>query len=117
MAQFIGDREVKAESVFEDGNMVELEFADGYKTKMTYDLYFKIKSDEKGEGNVTDHVVAHFAKLFLATLAENKLDYYFAETVGRSMHTLAHNLRERLLSKTFNCSGGDAIPLEKVIPE
>ena len=43
------------------------------------------------------------------------LDFYFVGNVGQSMGVLVHNLREELFRETFDCSGGDAIPLNKLI--
>lgn len=115
--EHIGEREIKSFKVPEesDGSMVEVEFADGFKTKMSGTLFYHLKTEEKGQGSVTDQINHYFAKLFLAELASNELDYYFVDNVATAMRVLAHNLREEAIKKAFECSGGDAIPLQKLI--
>jgi len=114
--EFIGDREVVKFDACDGGEFVEVEFADGFKTKMSGTLFYHLKRDERGQGSVTDNVNHYFAKRFLAELALNGLEYYFVNNVATAMGVLAHNLREEAIKEAFQCSGGDAIPLTKLIP-
>lgn len=113
--EYIGEREIKGFSVDEGGNTVNVEFTDGGTTKMSGTLFFHLKTEEQGKGTVTDNVNHYFAKQFLAELAEHDLEYYFIENIGMAMRVLAHNLREEAIKKAFNCTGGDAISLQKLI--
>ncbi|KKQ99942.1 MAG: hypothetical protein UT24_C0020G0010 [Candidatus Woesebacteria bacterium GW2011_GWB1_39_12] len=81
--------------------------------KELYDLVIQETPMENAE--VTDAIVHTFAVKFVSELAKYKLDFYLGRTIGEKMGILCHNLRERLLAKTFNCSGGDNISLDKVI--
>jgi len=81
------------------------------------DLYDMVVREEKGRGNVTDAVNHVLATKFLAEMAEYGLEHYMAANIGTAMQTLAHNMREELIKKTFNCTGGDSIPLSKLMQD
>jgi len=117
MPTYIGNREIKSFTAVGDGSFVEVEYADGFKSKMSGTLFFHLQKDVAIDGNVTDHINHYFATKFLAELATHELDYYFVQNVATAMGVLAHNLREAAIKKAFNCSGGDAIPLQLLIPE
>lgn len=115
--EFIGDRGIKHFEAIEGGSQVIVEFVDGYKATLSGTLFFHLKTDEKGQGNVTDNVNHYFAKKFLSELSLNGLEYYMVDNVGTAMRVLAHNLREEAIKKAFRCSGGDSIRLNDLIPE
>lgn len=114
---FIGNKEIKMELDQENGVDVKIEFSDDTSVIINKELFNLIKSEEKNDGNVSDNINHYFAKKFVAELAFYGLDFYFANNVGIAMGTLAHNLRESLLSKTFNCTGGDSINLKLLLPK
>jgi len=113
---FIGEREIAFFTAEADGSIVNVVFKEGEPAKLSGTLFFHLKTDEKGSGSLTDNINHYFAKKFLAELAEEGMEYYFVENVGTAMRILAHNLREDAIRKAFECSGGDAIPLIKLIP-
>jgi len=116
MPEFIGDREIKSFEAKGDGSTVSVEFVDGFKTTLSGTLFFYIKSEEKGNGGITDQINHYFAKKFIAELAEEGLEYYFVDNIGMAMKVLAHNLREEAIKKAFDGHGGDSIPLLKLVP-
>lgn len=112
---YIGSLEIKKEKI--DGDFVTVTMKDKSSFVVHKELLEKIKTDEKGNGNVTDIINDYFSRKFLAELAYYDLDYMFAMNVGQGIATLAHNLREGLISRTFNCSGGDTIKLSKILED
>lgn len=118
---FIGERKIaKVVEVETDANtpydVVELSFKGGEApVKMAKHLYEAISHKNQGRGSVTDAVNHFFSSKFLLELAGAGLEYYMAENVAAAMRTLAHNSREVLFSKTFNCSGGDSMSLTAVM--
>ena len=117
MPEFIGEREIKSFEADRGGEFINIEFIDGYKTTMNGTVFFHVKADKETPGTVTDKVNHYFASKFIAELAEAELDYYFVSSIGTAMSVFAHNLREDAIRKAFQCSGGDAIPLQKLMPE
>jgi len=111
---YIGEEEIKITTPDGD-NSLKLDFADKSSTIINKDLYELVSSKEKGSGNITDNINHYFAKKFVAELSVYDLEFYFANSVSASMGVLAHNLREELLKKTFDCSGGDSIRLKLLI--
>ena len=108
---FIGSKEIKG--IFElENNKVKIELDDDSSTEINKNLLELIQSEEKGNGNITDCVNHYFATKFLAELAMNDLNYYFVSNVSTAMGVLAHNLRESLIKRTFDCTGGDDISLK-----
>ena len=110
---YIGNQKVKSER--ENGDMVDIVMKDKTTFTINKELLEQIKTEKKGEGSITDNVNHYFARKFVAELAYYDLDFYFIGNIGQKMEVLAHNLREKLFRKTFDCSGGDAIPLNKLI--
>jgi hypothetical protein len=110
---YIGEKEIKA--TFDEGDSIKVEFVDEPSCSIDKKLFEIIKSEEKGVGNVTDATVHYFSKLFLAQLAEYDLEMYMIEGVSQGIRTLAHNLREGLISKTFKCDGALGIKLKTLI--
>lgn len=111
---FIGSKEIRA--TFDDANdMLKVELDDDSTTLINKDLLALIQTEEKGDGNITDSINHYFATRFLAELAMYDLNYYFIDNVGTAMSVLAHNLREELIKKTFDCSGGNDIRLKTLI--
>jgi len=113
--QYIGEKQIKSVVTDKKTGKVTIYFKDDPQVEMYKELFDNIVSEEKNRGNVTDAVNHYFAKKFLIELAVHDLDYYMVENVGTSMGVLAHNLREELTSKTFNCTGSNGIPLKKLI--
>lgn len=111
---FIGSKEIKVQ-LDKDEKNVSLEFDDGSHTDINKELLLLIQSDVKGDGNVTDNINNFFARKFLAELAYYDLGYYFSSNVGTAIEVLAHNLREKLISDTFSCSGGSDISLKLLV--
>lgn len=111
---FIGDKEIKMVNE-KDEKTVVLEFVGDPSVTINKDLFDLIKSEEKGNGNVTDNINAYFSRKFLAELAYYNLNYYFVGGTAVAMETLAHNLREELLSKTFNCNGANDISVQHLL--
>ena len=113
---FIGACEIEKEMLFEgDETLVEITAVDHEPIRLCRAVYDVIKSEEKGNGDITDMVTRYFASKFFKDLADSNLDYYMVANVCASLQTLVHNARERLLSDTFDCSGGDAIKLSLVL--
>jgi hypothetical protein len=67
------------------------------------------------DANVTDAITHVIAVDIIDKLASYELDYYFVNNIAMKINVLAHNLREDLIRKTFDCSGGDAINLKKIV--
>lgn len=111
---FIGDKEVKM-TTEKDEKTIVVEFSGDPSITINKELFDLIKSDEKGNGNVTDNINAYFARKFLAELAYYNLEYCFAGSTGIAMETLAHNLREELFRKTFNCGGANNINISNLL--
>jgi len=108
---FIGSK--KIEGTFDlENNMVKVEFDDSSSTEMNKDLLVLIQHEEKGDGTITDAVNHYFATKFVSELSMYDLGYYFVGGVATGMQVLSHNLREQLIRKTFNCTGGDDINLK-----
>jgi hypothetical protein len=107
---FIGSKEIKVQMDKDEKNF-SLEFDDGSTTVINKELLALIQTEEKGDGNITDNINNYFARKFLAELAYYDLGYYFTTNVGTAIEVLAHNLRERLISDTFGCTGGSDINL------
>lgn len=110
---FIGKDKIRKET--ENGDSVDVVMKEGTEFKIKKDLLDILKTEGKGDGNITDNIRNYFARKFISELALYDLNYYFVNNVSVAMDTLAHNLREELFRKTFDCSGGDAIPLNKLI--
>jgi len=114
---YIGELKIR-DITHEEKDKVIISFKDNHPDiALKGDLYEKIITEEKGKGNVTDNINHLLAAKFLLVLADYGLDYFMVDMVAVAMRTLAHNLREELLRKTFNCGGGDEIPLELLIKD
>lgn len=111
---FIGNKSVKMVNE-KDEKTVVLEFLDEPSVTINKELFELVKTDEKGNGNVTDNINNYFARKFLAELAYYNLDYYFASSVSIAIETLAHNLREELFAKAFGSTGANDIKLIKLL--
>lgn len=113
--KYIGQYKIKGEQVNEDGTMT-IRFKDHEEVVFTRNLYELVVSQEPlKNASVTDAVTHVIAVKFLDELAGYNLDYYFVKTIGTKLEVLAHNLREDLIRRTFDCSGGDAISLRKLV--
>lgn len=114
---FIGTKEIKVILDNEDGKSVDIEFveAENPSVKLNKELFDLIKSEEKSTGNITDQVNHYFAKKFVAELAYYGLEFYSASNIGTAMGVLAHNLREDLFRKTFDCDGADSVSLRLLL--
>ena len=111
---FIGAKEIKM-TTEKDETKIVLEFLDEPSIIMNKELFDLIKSEEKGNGNVTDNINNHFARKYLAELAYYDLDYYFSGSVALATETLAHNLREELFARAFGSTGANDIKLIKLL--
>jgi len=113
---FIGDLEVKeVKPVFSKEGFVNLVLEDGSEKLINEELYKLLVTEERGVGNMTDNVRDFFARKFISELSQYDLNFYFADSIGIAMATLAHNLREELIRKTFGCSGGSDISLKLLV--
>lgn len=113
---FIGDKEVVKEMLFEDQpDLVEITVEEQEPFCMSLEVYEAIKSEEKSSGSITDRVTHYFASKFLSDLAKHNLNFYMAENVGAALGTLAHNAREKLIGKTFDCGGALDIKLSTIV--
>ena len=112
---FVGNQKIRDEKI--DGENTIVKLKDNSEFTINSKLLEKVKKEEKGNGNVTDSISDYFSRKFLAELAYYDLDYTFAMSIGSGIATLAHNLREGLISRTFNCSGGDTIKIKKITDE
>lgn len=112
---FVGEKEIK-EIVPVPGkeNLVKVIFDEG-ETEINKDLLELITIEEKGNGNVTDNINHYFTRKFVAELSQYDLGFYFTNSIGIGIETLAHNLREELIRKTFNCSGANDISLKLLV--
>jgi hypothetical protein len=111
---YIGELSIRQAQ--QDGDNVIVTFKKEHP-EITIDekLYNEIKSESKGRGNVTDVVSHLLATKLLMQLAEYNLEYYMIDTVGTKAKVLAHNLREDIFSKAFNCQGTDEIKIKQLI--
>lgn len=113
---YIGEKKVQSTFEKEDGKKLQVSFEDDNPDIIiTKQLFNNIVTENQGQGGITDTINHYFATKFLYELAEEEFEYYMVENIAMSMRTLAHNMREDLLRKTFNCSGGDAINLKTLI--
>jgi hypothetical protein len=112
---FIGDTEVLNTTEKDGFVTVELKGIDPIVIRT--ELFDAIKSEEVGTANYRELINLHFAKKFLAELAFNKLPYHFSVSTGMYMENLAHNLREELFRKDYECGGADDISLLTIFPE
>lgn len=113
---FIGEREVvSTEPDAEREGYLTIVLDDESTTSLHEGLYNEIVIEEKGNGSITDNVNNHFAVKFVTELSTYDLGFYFAGNIGVAMNTLAHNLREELLRKTFKCTGANDIPLDLLV--
>lgn len=110
---YIGKLKIRSEKVERD--VVKVKLKDNTEFEIHKELLEKIKTAEKGNGNVTDTINDYFSRKFLAELAMYDLDYMFAMNVGSGIATLAHNLREQAISKVFDCSCSETIKLSKIV--
>jgi hypothetical protein len=108
---FIGSKKIEATFDDKDG-FSKVEFDDGNSVVINKELLGFIQTEEIGEGNIVDSINHYFSTKFLAELSMYELSYYFVNNVCTAMSVLSHNLREELIRKTFNCSGGDDINLK-----
>lgn len=112
---FVGKHEVTQEiySESEDGKTrVQLHFGDsseGGESKqpitLRKELYDVIKSETKGEGDVTDRVRHFLCSKFLHEMAELELNCFMIGVVTRGMDNLILNAQEASVSKKFDCDG------------
>ena len=113
---FIGELEVVTKEPVEGKEgFIKVTFDTEHVTEMQEELFNILETEEKGQGNVTDNIRDFFARKFLAELSQFHLGFYFANSIGVAMETLAHNLREQLIQKTFNCTGGNDISLKLLL--
>jgi len=112
---YIGNNKITFSEL--DENTILVKLKDNSETKISKELFDIIATEKKGDGTIMDNINNHFAKKFVAELAYYNLDFYMVSNVAQSMGVLTHNLREVLLRKTFECSGGETIPLNKLIIE
>ena len=112
---FVGEKKIKGILEEKDGK-VKIGFKDGSADiVMNKNLFDIIKSDEKGKGLVTDHVRHVLSTKFLLDMSDYGLDIGMVDHIGIGMKTLAHNMREDLIRKTFDCNGADNITLKQLI--
>lgn len=97
--------------------MLNVGFKDNSDIVMSKKLFDLIATKEKGTGNVTDRVQFVLSTKYLQDMAEYGLEMNMVNFVSRGMETLAHNLREALIAKTFNCSGADRIAIDKLLSD
>lgn len=110
---YIGNKKINSSEL--DENTILVKLKDNTETKISKELFDIIATEEKGDGTIMDNINNYFAKKFVAELAYYNLDFYMVQNVAQAMGVLSHNLRESLIRKTFECSGGDTIPLNKLI--
>jgi len=110
---YIGDKKIN--KIVRNNNKVKIEFKEAPEIELNEELFDKIVSEEKGQGNVTDAINHYLATKILYDLAQYDLDFYMINTISVAIQTLAHNLREDLFRDTFGCSGGDAMNLKFLI--
>lgn len=113
--KYIGQYKIKGEQIHED-EMITVRFKDHEDIKISQSLFELVISEEPlKNASITDAITHVIAVKFLDELAKYNLDYYFVKTIGTKLEVLAHNLREDLIRRTFDCSGGDAISLRKLV--
>jgi len=114
---FIGEYKIKGVDKL-DGDKIKVSFkGDKAPSEMNQTLYDIIATEEKGQGNIIDATRHFLSTKFLMELKEYGLSYYMIEHISEGVRTLAHNLREDLFRRTFNCTGGDDISLELLLEE
>lgn len=107
---YIGEKEIKA--TFPDGEKdLKVELADGGTIIINKELFDLIKSEKKGEGDITDHVRDYFARKFVTEMAYYGLTYAFVSVIGNGMDNIIWNLRENAIKKAFDCPGSTEIKL------
>lgn len=111
---WIGERKIKSIIDQPDGS-VNVSFKDSHEININKELLKVIRTKKKGKGLVTDVTRHVLATKFLMEMAEYDLDFGMVEHIAQGMHTLAHNMREDLFSKSFDCAGANNIKLKKLI--
>lgn len=115
MSLYIGEKKIKGVLDQKDGT-VKVGFKDNSPDIILgRGLYNLVKKSVKGKGDVTDTVRHLLATKFLMEMADYGLEFYMVEHISQGMATLAHNLREDLFSKTFDCVGMNGITINKLI--
>jgi hypothetical protein len=114
MSKFIGEKEII--NFTEEGDKVVIGFKDQASTvTMNKSLFEAVVKDAKGNGEITDCVRDFLARKILAELAYYDLDFYMISHIAVGIETLAHNLREDIIGKTFNCTGASDIKIKKLL--
>lgn len=116
MSKWIGDKKIRGEFDLGDGQ-VKVVFKDNSETIMSQKLLELIRHDEKRDGEVTDAVRNTLATKYLADMAEYDLEISMIEHITMGIQTLAHNLREDLISRTFDCKGANGIKISKLLED
>ena len=111
---YIGNKRIKNTQILTD-DKIKVIMAEGEPFEINTKLFEKIKTEKVGQGNIVDNIRNYFARKFLAELAYNDLDFFFAENIGTGLGVLAHNLREQKISEAFKVSSTDGIKLSKLI--
>jgi len=112
---FIGEKKIKGTLDIGNG-LIQISFKN-CPTDITINknLFDIIKSDKIRNGDVTDMVRLVLSTKILTDFAEYGLDFYMVDHIGQGIRTLAHNMREELFSKTFDCAGMDDIKIKKLL--
>ena len=111
---WIGERKIK--SIIDQPNgSVNVSFKDGHEVNLNKNLLKVIRTNKKSNGMVTDVIRHILSTKFLMEMSEYDLDFGMVEHIAQGMHTLAHNMREDLFSKSFDCSGANGIKLKLLI--
>lgn len=113
--KYIGQYKIKKATHNPDGTTT-VTFQKKTEVTLARGLFELVASEEPlANAEITDAITHTIAVKFLDELANYNLDYYFVKTIGTKLEVLAHNLREDLIRRTFDCSGGDAISLKKLL--
>ena len=111
---YVGEKKIKGTNDMPNGE-VQVTFKDGGDTVMNKELFKVIQSEEKRDGMVTDVVRQTLSAKYLEDMSNYGLDFGMVEHISMGMQTLIHNLREDLVSKTFNCQGLGGITLKDLL--
>ena len=113
---WIGEKKIKGTLTLPDG-LVKVMFKDGEDVTINKNLLKVIQSEEKRQGGITDTVRMVLSTKILQELADYGLEFYMLSHIGQGIQTLAHNLREEVFSKHFDCQGMNGITIDKLLED
>lgn len=110
---YLGEGEIK--KTMEDGEMVEVTFADDKVIRINKELFEMIQTDKKVNQPYQYLINSALATKFLEQMAKYNLEYKYVSSVAQSMITLAFNIRDEKVAKKFFVEHPDEISLKDIM--